>query len=120
MRAELNQDVKDVMMGHKRAGARGDYECSEATVRQVYNKAFRFLSINHGVQVRDDLKLMENTVTGLAKTIAQQQEKIDKVEQASKEYLERNEALTLELKKIAEQIKELEKLITKIEPKPET
>ena len=79
LRAEIKQEIKDLMMGHKRAGARGHYECSPTTITQAYEKAFKYLSVNHGMQARQDLQRMDDTVIGLSDVIKKQQEEIVKL-----------------------------------------
>lgn len=70
------QEIKDVMMGHMRAGARKDYAFDEETIRQWYQKAFRILSINHGKQAKKDLERIENSLITLSETIAKQKQEI--------------------------------------------
>lgn len=54
------QEIKDLMMGHGRKGARGHYDYDEATIKENYAKAFEHLSIN-GLQTRTDvIKLKED------------------------------------------------------------
>jgi hypothetical protein len=54
LRADLKQEVKDLMMGHQRLGARGHYGYDEQTILEAYSKVFEFVSIN-GMQSREDL-----------------------------------------------------------------
>jgi hypothetical protein len=49
------QELKDLMFGHGRKGARGHYDYDELTIKEAYGKVFEHLSIN-GLQVRNDLK----------------------------------------------------------------
>ena len=49
------QELKDLMFGHGRKGARGHYDYDEMTIREAYGKVFEHVSIN-GLQVRNDLK----------------------------------------------------------------
>jgi integrase len=60
LRANIQpQELKDVMMGHKRLGARGHYAYDETTIKEAYSQAFEHLTIN-GIQAREDLaKLKE-------------------------------------------------------------
>jgi len=46
LKAQVTQEVKDVMVGHKRLGARENYEITEDTIRESYLNTFRFLTIN--------------------------------------------------------------------------
>jgi hypothetical protein len=54
LRADIKAEIKDLMMGHARAGARGHYDYDEFTIKEAYAKAFENLSIN-GIQSREDL-----------------------------------------------------------------
>lgn len=46
LKAQVTQEVKDTMVGHKRQGARESYEITEDTIRESYTNAFKFLTIN--------------------------------------------------------------------------
>ena len=46
LKAQVTQEVKDTMVGHKRQGARENYEITEDTIRESYQNAFKFLTIN--------------------------------------------------------------------------
>ena len=81
LRAGIVQEVKDVMMGHKRQGARGAYTCSEATVRSAYNEAFKYLSINGGQQARKDFERIEQSMTSLAEIVTKQKVEIEDLRQ---------------------------------------
>jgi hypothetical protein len=74
------QEVKDLMMGHGRKGARGHYDYDEFTIREAYKHAFEHLSIN-GLQTRTDIaKLKEDfdkVKIQLADTIAKQNKKLE-------------------------------------------
>lgn len=73
------QELKDLMFGHARKGARGHYDFDEETIKQNYAKAFEFMSIN-GLQTRTDIaKLKEefkSTKSELAELIAEQQREL--------------------------------------------
>jgi site-specific recombinase XerD len=60
LRANLTQEVKDTLFGHKREGAREHYAISQATVLDAYDKAFQFLSVNHGTQARKDIETIRD------------------------------------------------------------
>ena len=51
-----SQEVKDTLSRHKREGAREKYAIGQATIIDAYNKAFHFLSVNHGTQARKDVE----------------------------------------------------------------
>jgi uncharacterized coiled-coil protein SlyX len=77
LRANIQpQELKDILMGHKRLGARGHYAYDEITIREAYQKTFKYSSINHGAQARKDLERIENSLIGLSTTITRQQQKI--------------------------------------------
>jgi hypothetical protein len=73
LRANLTQEVKDTLFGHKREGAREKYAIGQATIIDAYNKAFQFLSVNHGTQARKDVEELNLKLRDL-------QSKLDKSE----------------------------------------
>lgn len=74
LRANIQpQELKDLLMGHKRAGARSHYAYDKITMLEAYEKAFKYLSINHGKQARKDLERIENSLIGLSQTVAKEQ-----------------------------------------------
>ena len=79
LRADIKQELKDVLMGHKRLGARGHYHCSPTTIKETYQKAFKSLSINHGTQTKQALKQVQQSIIGLSQTIAKQQDQINEL-----------------------------------------
>jgi site-specific recombinase XerD len=46
LKAQITAEVKDTMFGHKRQGARENYEITEDTIRESYETAFKYLTIN--------------------------------------------------------------------------
>jgi hypothetical protein len=66
LRAKIQpQELKNRMMGHD-ISTQGHYDCDETTIREAYNMAFEYLSIN-GLQTRSDIaKIKEdmNTIIG--------------------------------------------------------
>jgi predicted RNase H-like nuclease (RuvC/YqgF family) len=63
LRAKIQpQELKDVMMGHGRKGARKHYDYDEYTIKEAYKAAFEHLSIN-GIQSREDLAEMRNQLS---------------------------------------------------------
>ncbi|MCW3995733.1 MAG: site-specific integrase [Candidatus Bathyarchaeota archaeon] len=60
LRANLTQEIKDTLFGHKRSGAREKYAISQSTIIDAYNKAFQFLTVNHGTQARKDIEVMRD------------------------------------------------------------
>ena len=59
LRSGIKQEIKDLMMGHARMGARGHYDYDAYTIKEAYAKAFEHLSIN-GIQSREDLAELRN------------------------------------------------------------
>ena len=56
------QELKDLLMGHQRRGARKKYDYDDITIREAYQRAFEHLSIN-GLQTRTDIaKLKEDMI----------------------------------------------------------
>ena len=84
LRANIQpQELKDIMMGHKRAGARGHYAYDKITILEAYEKAFKYLTINSGTQTKKDLERIETTIQVLSEQIAKlkaelEQEKDDR------------------------------------------
>lgn len=76
------QEIKDLMMGHGRQGARKNYDYDEQTIKDNYVKAFEHLSIN-GLQTRTDIARLKEEFTTtkaeLADMIAKQQKELEKV-----------------------------------------
>jgi site-specific recombinase XerD len=81
LRANLTQEVKDTLFGHKRKGAKDRYAISQATVIDAYNKAFQYLSVNHGTQARKDIEVIRQKTNNLTNVIAQQQKQIQELTQ---------------------------------------
>lgn len=44
-RAKLAQEMKDLMVGHQRQGARGNYQVTGETIKELYASAFPFMSV---------------------------------------------------------------------------
>ena len=82
LRAKIQpQEIKDLMMGHERGGARNNYSFDDETIRQAYISAFEFLSIN-GIQSRQDLQTIKQEMRKnqdyLISVIAELKERNDK------------------------------------------
>jgi hypothetical protein len=58
LQAGIQGEIKDIMMGHLRQGARAHYGYDSATITENYEKAFPYLSIN-GLQSRNDIEKLE-------------------------------------------------------------
>ncbi len=87
------QELKDLMMGHQRRGARKKYDYDEITIREAYQRAFEHLSIN-GMQTRTDIaKLKEEfnqTKSQLADVIAKQKEDFELQLKEMQEFMHKN------------------------------
>jgi hypothetical protein len=58
LRTDMKQEIKDLMMGHARMGARSKYAYDDITIKENYAKAFEHLSIN-GIQVKEDFQKLK-------------------------------------------------------------
>ncbi|XES78480.1 MAG: tyrosine-type recombinase/integrase [Candidatus Bathyarchaeia archaeon] len=103
LRANLTQEIKDTLFGHKREGAREKYAISQTTVIDAYNKAFQFMSVNHGTQARKDIEVMrdqmrairdnnDKTLHNLNRIIEQQQKQMEQQDKKIEELEDRFEA----------------------------
>jgi integrase len=83
LRANLTQEIKDLLMGHERKGARSHYDYDSFTVKEAYKEAFPNLSIN-GIQSRNDIAEMKNsftvTLNQITKTLSEVNERNAKLE----------------------------------------
>lgn len=61
------QEVKDLMFGHGRKGARGHYDYDDMTIKEAYQRVFEHLSIN-GLQTRMDVKKVMDALKGVEDT----------------------------------------------------
>jgi site-specific recombinase XerD len=88
LRANLTQEIKDTLFGHKREGAKDKYAVSQATIIDAYNRAFQFLTVNHGTQARKDIEVIrdqmrdmrdnnDKTLTNLNRVIDQLQKQME-------------------------------------------
>ena len=71
LRANLTQEIKDTLFGHKREGAREKYAISQQTIIDSYSKAFQYLSVNHGTQARKDFESLSQKVGEMQSTYTQ-------------------------------------------------
>jgi len=46
LQAKIPGELKDSMVGHKRSGAKSFYGLTEETIKQTYDSAFKFLTVN--------------------------------------------------------------------------
>jgi integrase len=61
VKPSINCEIKDLMMGHDRQGARNNYQYNDETIKDAYISAFDNLSIN-GLQSRNDLVAIKETI----------------------------------------------------------
>lgn len=99
LRADIKQEIKDLMFGHKREGAKSHYHASETTIREAYEKVFPYLSIDTVRRSREDIVSMKNQL--LEANI-----EIQKLKTFNKLLLEKLEE-NPELRLIAQKLKEL-------------
>ncbi len=91
LRAKLDAEIKDCMFGHKRQGAKQAYQLSQLLIEESYEKAFSYLSINHGLMFKTDVQDLKQTVLGQAKLLTELQGKFGEVLKAledQKQFLE--------------------------------
>ena len=82
---DKNSEIKDLMMGHSRGGARDNYSFFKETVVDAYSKIFdKYMSIN-GLQSREDYK---NLKEDMNKLIGSQAVEIAQLKEEHKKDLE--------------------------------
>jgi integrase/uncharacterized coiled-coil protein SlyX len=82
LRAKIQpQEVKGLLMGHSRGGARDNYNYDDETIREAYISAFEYLSIN-GIQSREDLAKIKADLNAI---IGKQQVQIEQQKDSMKE-----------------------------------
>jgi hypothetical protein len=64
------------LFGHKREGAKEKCAISQATIIDAYNKAFQFLTVNHGTQARKDIEVMRDEMRLMRRMFEEQQKEI--------------------------------------------
>jgi integrase len=116
LRSGTKGEIKDVMMGHKRMGARGHYAYDEYTIKEAYSQAFEHLSIN-GIQSREDLAEMRNSFklmqVNLSQTIAELTERNKNLENMLT-------ALGVDIKTLQRTVNQNQKDIIRLEKKTKT
>jgi integrase len=90
LRADIKSEVKDLMMGHARQSARRHYDYDEITIKEAYQRAFEFLSIN-GMQTRLDIKRVMEALKGVEAANIVLQKQIERREKELNELKERIE-----------------------------
>lgn len=110
LRADIKNEVKDLLMGHQRLGARGHYGYDSETIIEAYTKAFEFLSIN-GMQSREDLAKLKSDLNSL---IGKQQVEIEQGKVRAEQQEERAEKTEKELAVIKKEMANISKNLYKI------
>jgi len=93
LRANLTQEIKDTLFGHKRGGAKEKYAISQATIIDAYNKAFQYLTVNHGTQARKDIEVMRSEMVKMSQLVV-------KMSEESVKLREENQSLKTQLAEI--------------------
>ena len=83
LEAEIQQEIKDILFGHMRLDARGNYAFTEEIIRQAYLKAFKKMSINGHRQTKKAIEQLEakfdTNLEVMSAKIAKQQKQIDEI-----------------------------------------
>jgi integrase len=111
LRANIQpQELKDVMFGHERAGARKNYSYDKETIVEAYIHAFPFLSIN-GIQVKNDLTKFKTetstTIQALSQQITERALALKSVEDANVLFQTRINKLEEDINKLEEENKKI-------------
>jgi len=121
LESEITQEIKDLLFGHKRSGAKSSYAFTEDIIRQAYIKAFKKLSINGFRQTKKQIaeleKKFDTGIEALSETVARQKQEIEEqkreigeLQQKTNEY--RDRMLELEGKiPILDELTELKKMM---------
>jgi hypothetical protein len=94
------QELKDLMFGHGRKGARGHYDYDELTIKEAYAKVFEHVSIN-GLQVRADMKKVMDGLKSLNDMNAVFQRQLDAKDKELEEVKSELKALSSLIKQVA-------------------
>lgn len=84
LRANLTQEVKDTLFGHKRGGSKEKYAIGQATIIDAYNKAFQYLTVNHGTQARKDIEVMRSEMIKMSQLVVKMSEETVKLRDENK------------------------------------
>ena len=103
LRADIKSEVKDLMMGHARQAARKHYDYDEATIKEAYQRAFEYLSIN-GIQTRIDIKRVMEALKSVEGTNLFLQRQLDKMQDELGAQKSATESVSEENVKIREQL----------------
>jgi len=104
------QEIKDVMLGHERHGARKNYTYTKETITEAYIHAFPFLSIN-GIQIKNDFSKFKaetsTTIQTLSQQIAERAVALKNVEDTSAIFEAKISKLEGDIKKLEEENKQI-------------
>jgi integrase len=78
------QELKDLMFGHARQSARKYYDYDETTIKEAYQRAFEYLSIN-GMQTRMDIKKVMDALKSVEGTNVIFQQRMERLEGENKQ-----------------------------------
>jgi site-specific recombinase XerD len=112
LRANLTQEIKDTMFGHKRSGAKEKYAISQATIIDAYNRAFQYLTVNHGTQARKDIEVMRGEMIKMSQLVVKMSEESVKLREENKQLKQQIAELKIgqvELKKSITQVQQDQK-----------
>jgi site-specific recombinase XerD len=84
LRANLTQEIKDTLFGHKRKGAKEKYAVSQTTIIDAYNKAFQYMTVNHGTQARKDIEVMRSEMIKMSQLVVKMSEESVKLREENK------------------------------------
>jgi hypothetical protein len=110
LRADIKSEVKDLMMGHARQSARKHYDYDEVTIKEAYQRAFEYLSIN-GVQTRTDIKRLMEALKSVEGTNLFLQRQVEALQEDLECQKTTTENLSEENLKIREQLEKFEPMI---------
>ena len=97
-------------MGHARQAARKHYDYDEATIKEAYQRAFEYLSIN-GIQTRIDIKRVMDALKSVEGTNLFLQRQLDKMQDELGKQKTTTETVSEENVKIREQLAQFQVLI---------
>ena len=107
VKPSLNPEIKDLLMGHDRIGAKNNYQYNDETIRESYIAAFEYLSIN-GLQSRSDIAKIKEDMNTI---IGKQQVQIEGMKEDHKKEMEEQnkkiEELTSFLRDLSKDIKDV-------------
>jgi site-specific recombinase XerD len=84
LRANLTQEIKDTLFGHKRKGAKEKYAISQQTIIDSYNRAFQYMTVNHGTQARKDIEVMRSEMIKMSQLVVKMSEETVKLREDNK------------------------------------